>query len=126
MNVDFTFSHTISRKVLQNYLSRAVTAQDVVKSDTLDDDIRMLANIGAKFIGRAACTWRPEDDDDAWFDRAARAVEKIDAADPEIIVQAGIFEAVCEGVERIPVPELHRRRTVSPGVRVPPCRRQPS
>ena len=50
---NFTFSRTISREVLENYLSRAVTAQDVVKSDTLDDDIRMLTNIGAKFIGRA-------------------------------------------------------------------------
>ena len=109
---NFTFSRMISREVLENYLSRAVTAQDVVKSDTLDDDIRMLTNIGAKFIGRAACTWRPEEDDDAWFDRAARAVEKIDAADPEIIVQAGIFEAVCEGVERIPVPELLKKTSV--------------
>ncbi|NQT20511.1 MAG: hypothetical protein HQ592_12450 [Planctomycetes bacterium] len=102
---NFTFSRMISREVLQNYLSRAVTAQDVVKSDTLDDDIRMLTNIGAKFIGRAACMSRPGDDDDAWFDRTTRAVEKIHAADPEMIVQAGIFEAVYEGVERIPVPE---------------------
>lgn len=104
MHNNFTFSRTISREVLENYLSRAVTAQDIFKSDTLDDDIRMLTNIGAKFIGRAAGLWRPEDDDDAHFARTAQAVEKIHAADPEIIVQAGIFEAVYEGVEQVPVP----------------------
>ena len=104
MRNNFTFTHTVSRQVLENYLSRAVTAQDIFNSDTLADDIRMLTSVGAKFIGRAAGVWRPPDDDDAHFARAAEVVGKIHAADPQIILQAAIFEAVYEGVERILVP----------------------
>lgn len=103
MQRDYDFHHTISRRVLENYLSRAVTAQDISYSDTLADDVRMLTSIGAKFIGRAAGVSQTPDDD-VHFARAAEVARKIHAADPQIILQAAIFEAVHEGVGRIPVP----------------------
>ncbi|MBQ7312095.1 MAG: hypothetical protein IJW81_00755 [Clostridia bacterium] len=62
MQKNFTFDGSISREVLNNYLSRAVTHfgigyDNTLFSDTFEDDLRMLKNEGAKFIGRAALVW---------------------------------------------------------------------
>ena len=59
---NFAFDGEMSREVLNNYLSRAVTHiglgyDNDLYSDTFEDDLRMLKNEGAKFIGRAAYVW---------------------------------------------------------------------
>ena len=49
--MNFTFDEKITKPVLENYLSRSVTASGLYASDTLEDDLRALKRIGAKFLG---------------------------------------------------------------------------
>ena len=55
--MNFKFDGNMSRDVLESYLSRAVTASGLYESDTLDDDLRVIARMGVKFIGRASGIW---------------------------------------------------------------------
>ncbi|MBP5274239.1 MAG: hypothetical protein ILO36_04815, partial [Abditibacteriota bacterium] len=119
----YDFNGTISCRTLEAYLSRALVMSAVccdaegVPSPCADDDIRAIANVKAKFIGRAAIAGSCPADDELHFKTAREMAEKIHAQDPEIILQAGILEAVfsCRspeavkagrktGVENIPVP----------------------
>jgi alpha-L-fucosidase 2 len=77
---DYHFDGTISREVLENYLDRSVTmAYFLVTGKTegnreylyRDDDLRLIQNIGAKFIGRAIYRWNGEsrlNDPNFWKD----------------------------------------------------------
>src|SRR5512140_1596589 len=57
----FRFDKSISREVLENYLSRAITMEGLLNGrGDPDDNIRMLKSIGAKFIGRSLCLWGGE------------------------------------------------------------------
>ncbi|MCQ6559348.1 pullulanase X25 domain-containing protein [Paenibacillus mendelii] len=98
------FNGTISRDALESYLCRAVTAAGLVNSDTLDDDLRMIRNIGAKFLGRASGVWDLEPNDDVHFQNSRALAERVHDVDPDIILQTCIFEAVFIGVEDIEVP----------------------
>ena len=71
----------------------------------LHDNIRMLKHIGAKFIGRSLCLWGGEANLPANFERAKQQLPKVHAADPEMILEACIFEIVSTQVEQVPVPE---------------------
>src|SRR5580693_1891322 len=58
---DYSFDRTISRNVLDNFLSRSITMQSLFAGrGNLDDDLRMLTSIGAKFIGRSLLFWGGE------------------------------------------------------------------
>ncbi|MBQ7547281.1 MAG: hypothetical protein IJT41_09985 [Clostridia bacterium] len=99
------FDGAMPRKTLEYYLAHAASAQWITMSDTLDDDIRVILKLGLKFLGRAAGIWKASEPDDTHFARVRAAAEKIHAADPEIILQACIFEAVYrEDLERTPIP----------------------
>ena len=103
---DYRFDGTISREVLENYLSRAISMEGLLNGrGDLDDNIRMLKDTGAKFIGRALCLWGGEADLLRNLERAKEQVPKVHAADPEMVLQACIFEIVTTQVERVPVPE---------------------
>jgi hypothetical protein len=79
-HLDYHFDGTISMEVLENYLERSVTmAYFLVTGKTegnreypyREDDIRLIQNIGAKFIGRAIYRWNGEDrlnDPNFWAD----------------------------------------------------------
>lgn len=103
---DYRFDGEISREVLHSYLARAVTAMDLLngKGD-IDDNIRMLTRIGAKFAGRAVYRWGAEADLPGMLARAAANARKVHAADPEMILQAGIFEIVTRGIEHVRIPQ---------------------
>ena len=99
------FDGSMPRKVLEYYLSHAASAQWISMSDTLDDDIRVVLKTGLKFLGRAAGIWKGDMPEEAHFAKVKAAADKIHAADPEIILQACIFEALYhEDVENVPVP----------------------
>ena len=104
---DYAFSGgAISREVLDNYLSRAVT-EAVYLSDGTEDDTRMLLNIGAKFIGRALYVWGGEErfNDPQWLAHAKEMVDAYHEKDPDAIFQACLFEAIYKkGIEQVPVP----------------------
>ena len=104
------FNGRISREALEYYLSRAVTHMGLCSTHgdpttrCLDDDIRMLTDIGARFVGRAAFAWTLPDDEEAHFQKAKDAATKVHRAAPDMILQACVFETVSTKVERIPIP----------------------
>jgi hypothetical protein len=109
-DIRYRFDHTISREVLNNYLSRAVTHYGLCASSPepasayFEDDLRMLTQLRAKFVGLAAYAWVPPADDEVHFRLAEQCARRVHQKDPEMILQAGIFEAVYERVDRIPIP----------------------
>ncbi|HEY8747876.1 MAG TPA: hypothetical protein VIM11_07870 [Tepidisphaeraceae bacterium] len=103
---DYHFDGPIPRQVLENYLDRSITMEGMLhgRSD-IDDDIRMLKSMGAKFIGRGICFWSGEGSFLKRMEMVRTNMPKVHAADPDMIVQACIFEIVGQQVEQIPVPE---------------------
>jgi hypothetical protein len=102
----YKFDTTISREVLENYLSRSITMEGLLNGrGNFDDDLRMLKTAGAKFIGRSICLWGGESNLLTNFQRAKEEIPKVRQADPEMILQACIFEIVSVQVEQVPVPD---------------------
>ncbi|MEN8156465.1 MAG: hypothetical protein ABFS10_05915 [Bacteroidota bacterium] len=111
----FEFQDGISEEVLRNYLSRAVTHAELCTPPEylmdganfcLEDDLRMLRETGAKLIGRAIFRWGDEAvlNNPEFLSYAEEVIDRVHASDPDVIVQAAIFEAVSTEVETIPVP----------------------
>ena len=114
---NYSFDSSISREVLENYLSRAVTMTEFLTDSVycLDsrnmnpdktDDIRLIKNIGAKFIGRAIYRWNGEahlTKADFW-DTPRKVVKMVHDADPDIVLQAAIFETVSPQVDSVKIP----------------------
>lgn len=110
MSKSFTFDGSMSREVLNNYLSRAVTHIGIgydndLTSETFEDDLRMLKNEGAKFIGRAAYVWANSVPDNIGFAFAKERFARGHAVDPEFIFQACVFECIYKPfVDSTPIP----------------------
>lgn len=103
---DYRFDRTISREVLENHLDRAITMEGLLHGrGDLDDNVRMLKHIGAKFLGRSICLWAGEANLLENLERVKRDAAKVREADPDMVVQACIFEIVTTQVERVPVPD---------------------
>ena len=106
---NFAFEGSMSREVLENYLSRAVTHtgltyDNFAPSRTFDDDLRMLLSEGAKFVGRCGLIWQATDEKEHRRVSRERA-EIIHRADPEIILQGCIFECIWKPyIDSLPVP----------------------
>jgi hypothetical protein len=102
---NFSFDRTISRKVLDDFLSRSITMQSLFAGrGNLDDDLRMLTSIGAKFIGRSLCLWGGEAGLLSNLEKAKQQVPAAVNADPEMLFEACIFEIVTTQVEQVAVP----------------------
>src|SRR5512140_3104274 len=102
----YSFDRTISREVLENYLSRAITMEGLLNGrGDLDDNVRMLKSMGAKFIGRSLCLWGGEANLLRNLERAKQQIPKVLAADPDIILQSCIFEIVTTQADQVPVPD---------------------
>ena len=91
----YYFDGSISRSVLEHYLDRSVTAGYFLLKGPVEnyefpyreDDIRMVQNIGAKFIGRAVYVWGGESAlaDTAFTGHALRLAKRMHQFDPEMI-----------------------------------------
>lgn len=102
---DDDFDGSISRPVLENYLSRAITMQDLLTGHgDLEDNIRMLRHTGARFAGRTIYVWGHESQLPARLEAARRIAARVHAANPKLILQAAAFEIVSQEVEKIAVP----------------------
>ena len=105
---NYRFDGRISRQVLENYLSRSITMTELYRSPgNLDDDIRMLRNIGAKFAGRTVYLWGGEARiaGPVFLAQGRDMASRIHKNDPDVVLQAAIFEIVTQqGVSQIPVP----------------------
>jgi hypothetical protein len=104
-NTDYEFDGSISLQVLQNYLSRAIQMGRLGEEpgDTTDN-IRMLTNIGAKFAGRTIITYSKEDLLPQRLTSTRDIALRVHAADPDIILEGGIFEYVSTKVNTLPIP----------------------
>ncbi|NCC44399.1 MAG: hypothetical protein EOM18_12670, partial [Clostridia bacterium] len=102
--MNYTFDTTISKEVLENYLSRSVTAAGLFESKTLDDDLRAIKEMGVKFIGRASGIWYMVMDDEEHFRQSKLLADKVHEADPEIILQSCVFEWVVERMNEVKIP----------------------
>lgn len=99
------FDGEISRPALERHLSRAITMMDLLTGrGNPDDNIRMLKDVGAKFAGRTIYCWGGERRLAARLATARKIAPKVHAADPDIILQAAVFEIVTTDVNRIAVP----------------------
>src|SRR3984957_17223535 len=103
---DYSFDRTISRNVLDNFLSRSITMQSLFAGrGNLDDDLRMLTSIDAKFIGRSLCLWGGEAGLLGNLEKAKQQVRVAVKADPEMLFEACIFEIVTTQLEQVAVPD---------------------
>jgi len=103
---DLRFDRAISRPVLENYLSRAITMMDLCTGrGDVQDNIRMLRSLGARFAGRTVYLWGHEKLLPELLRKARDIEARVHAADPAMILQAGIFEIVTTQVGDLPVPE---------------------
>jgi hypothetical protein len=105
---NYHFDGKISREVLENYLARSITMAELYRSPgNLDDDIRMLKNTGAKFVGRTIYLWGGEARiAGAEFLRQGQEMAaRIHRNDPDVVLQAAVFEIVTQGVGQVPVPD---------------------
>lgn len=101
----YKFDRAISRAVLENYLSRAISMEGIFNGrGDLEDNIRMLTNIGAKYAGRSLCLWGAERDFLHSVERAKAQVPKLLQRDPEMILEACVFETVSPRIEQIAIP----------------------
>ncbi len=100
------FDRTISRPMLENYLSRSICVEGLLNArGPLTDDIRMITNSGAKYIARALCLWGAENNFLASIERARKEAPQVLAADPEIVLEACVFETVGPKVSQIAIPD---------------------
>lgn len=102
---DYIFDGTITKEVLENYLSRSVTAAGLYGSGTLEDDLRVIRSLGVKFLGRASGVWYMLEEDGEHFLLSGRLAEMVHRADPEIILQSCVFEWIVERMEEVKIPD---------------------
>jgi hypothetical protein len=113
---DYYFNGSISEEVLDNYLSRAITQGELCQikdDDIFYENIRMLRNIGAKFIGRAAFVWTPLRPEEEHFKIVKKRARQAHQIDPGFMLQCCLFEAVFHssnelsqyGLDQISIPE---------------------
>ena len=103
-NNSFFFNEEgISQEVLENYLDRSVTMAFFLVPQQPegrrsypyhDDDIRLIKNIGAKFIGRAIYRWGGENrlNEPSFWSDAKALIDTLHAFDPEIVFQGCLGE----------------------------------
>ncbi|MHB1453064.1 MAG: hypothetical protein ACYCYM_03770 [Saccharofermentanales bacterium] len=104
--MNFTFDGSVSEQVLRNYLSRSITMSFLsVPSESLDSDVRMILNTGAKYIGRATIPWEAETDYTQTIEKYRRQIDAIHQSDPEIIFEACIFETVFKSCGQVAIPD---------------------
>src|ERR1700744_3025312 len=103
---DYKFDATISRNVLENYLDCSITMQSLlVGKGDFEDNLRMIKNIRAKFIGRSVCQWGEESEIPKNLQQEKELAAKVHKSDPDIILQACIFEIVTNQVDQLAIPE---------------------
>ncbi len=101
----YRFDGPVSREVLENYLARSITFLDLLtEKGDFDDNLRMLNHVGAKFVGRSVYRWGGEADLPRVLELARKNAPRVHATDPDIILQACLFEIVSSQVERVAVP----------------------
>jgi len=106
---DCRFDGPMKEDVLRSYLSRSMTLMYLLTGQGhLEDNIRMMTNCGVKFAGRAVYNWGREQGGESnlpnKLTQAKQNAAKVHTADPDIILQACVFEIVSRDADKLPVP----------------------
>jgi hypothetical protein len=106
----YRFDGEISQSVLENYLARSLNMLGLAFEDdaALEEDLRMVQNVGAKHLGFVAFVWLEGDTAvgvEEHFQKATAAADRILRMDPEIMLQAAAFETNAPAADSIPIPE---------------------
>lgn len=112
---DYHFDGSISREVLENYLSRSISFTELLHDDLSQprdrrgvdphDNLRLLISLQAKFVGRALMLWGRETNLYTFLRTAKPFAGALHLRDPDMILQAAEFEIVTTNVESISVPK---------------------
>ncbi len=104
----YAFDGRMSQDTLNRYLSRSVQTTYLFWENSdpekMREWLRFIKNTGAKHIGRAAMIWTEFEYDETMFANAGQMAEAVHVQDPEVILQAGIFETTAKSVNDIPIP----------------------
>jgi hypothetical protein len=103
----YTFDGKISREVLENYLARNLNMLGLSASPELAEDMRMIRNTGAKFLGRVACDWwgaENKSNIETNYAKARETARLLHEQDPELLLEACVFETVGPGIDAAPIP----------------------
>lgn len=103
------FDGSMEETVLRSYLSRSMTLMYLLTGQgDFEDNLRMMKDTGVKFAGRAVYNWGRENGGEASMPAklalAKANAARIHAADPDIILQACVFEIVSQNVNQLAVP----------------------
>ena len=112
---NYQFQNSMSREVLDNYLDRAITMQGqsevegtlMLTETARQQNVVMLNDIGAKFVGRIGGWWDNgygQGQHDALFAKVQQNTYDIHANDPQVICQAAVFEFVNGVVNTVAIP----------------------
>src|SRR6267154_414118 len=92
---DFQFDGSISRPVLENYLSRSISFTELLHDDLTQprdakgvdprDNLRLILDTKAKFIGRSLMLWGRESNLARFLKTAKPFAEALHQADPDIV-----------------------------------------
>lgn len=112
------FDSVISEEQLAFYLSRAISYCDAQATETFEDDLRLIAELQPRFIGRSAFPWEPTawtpvDDagksgaefEELQFTRGKHLTDRIHEVVPDAMCQAVIWEGIYPSINKIPIPE---------------------
>ncbi len=113
---DYRFDGKITRPVLENYLSRAVTLAEFLAVDPYcndgtypnkERDVEFIKKTGAKFIGRSIYRWGDEEvlNNPDFLNKAKELIDEVHKFDSDVIFQACAFEAVYPEVNKVKIPE---------------------
>ena len=118
-NPRYRFDGKISQPVLENYLARSLNMLGLAFEDVaaLEEDLRMVKNVGAKHLGFVTFVWFEGDavvDVEEHFRKATAVADRVFRMDPEIMLQAAVFETIAPAADSIPIPEWVFRNTSVP------------
>ena len=112
---DYSFDGSISLEVLNNYLERAMTFDShlAISSKTNEEmynqTLRVFKKLVIKYACRFACECLPRANEEAWHPELKRLVDDIHSVDPDVILEACIFETASNHVKTISIlPETYK------------------
>ncbi len=120
IGLDFHFQDTVSKEVLCNYLSRSImldmdginerwSHQGVIMNSEdseriYQDNVRLILNIGAKYIARAYIPWCVLAKNYQRYPQIKERIASIHEMDPDVVFEGCIFETTSPEINEIPIP----------------------
>ena len=100
----YYFDGGITLDTLNNYLNRTIVYCQFFQDGEFEIAKESIKTTGAKYIQRAACMWPSGNWEIEMGDTIKKRVAEIHQMDPDIILEACIFECVTKAVEYIKIP----------------------